>query len=289
MEDSFYKQRINSAIDYIEENINTKLTLNELAKVAGFSKYHFHRIFKTVVGETLNCYIKRIKMEKVFKQLLINKNKPLTEIAFDMGFNSSANFSRDFYNYFKVSPSEIRNLNVLPAPGKLTFCNSGLDVEFKCIETIPDKRIIYNRITTGYNPDIINRAFQNLYESFLHNFPGSKFDQFIGIGYDDPDYTPPGKCRYDACLSVDMKFELTGNKDFNVRKFKGSKYALFSFEGKPEQFLPAWDFIFHDWLINSQYLPDNRPHLEMYLPNEKYTERIYSAYLCLPVKKIDDI
>jgi AraC-like DNA-binding protein len=49
-----YVGRVNRVIDYIEENIDTELTLETLAKVASFSRFHFHRIFSALVGETLN-------------------------------------------------------------------------------------------------------------------------------------------------------------------------------------------------------------------------------------------
>lgn len=284
MDKSYYKKRINYVIDFIDENINKKLTLNELAETASFSKYHFHRIFKIIIGETLNDYIKRVKMEKIYRQMLIEKNRSLTEIAFAFGYNSSANFSRDFNNYFKVSPSEIRKLKKLPAARKISFTKD-LNIPFIGIENISDKLLLYERITTGYNPAVISKVFKDLFEYFVKDYPDTSIEQFIGIGYDDPDYTPPGKCRYDACVSVDKKTALPKNHPYNVKLFKGGNYAVFLFEGKPEQFFPAWDIIFHNWLINSRYIPDNRPHLEMYLPSDKYELGIYKAHLCLPVKK----
>lgn len=286
MENSFYKHRINCVIDYIEENLDKKLTLNELAKVANFSKYHFHRIFKAVLGETLNNYIKRIKMEKICRQISIQHDKSLTEIAFDMGYNSSSNFSRDIYNYYNISPSEIRVIKKYPDIRETKY-DSDINISFVGVDNIPDKQIIYERISNGYNALIISEVFKELYK-FVERNHSLSIEQFIGIGYDDPDYTPPKKCRYDACISVngkvDLKVDLLEIFPYNTKVLKGGKYAVFSFEGKPEQFSPAWDVIFREWVISSQYVPDNRPHL-MYLPNDKYQKGVLKANLYLPVKK----
>ncbi|MCK4221952.1 MAG: helix-turn-helix transcriptional regulator, partial [Dehalococcoidia bacterium] len=59
-----YVSRINRVIDHIGANMDTDLSLENLARVAGFSPFHFHRIFGGMVGETLSQFIQRIRIEK---------------------------------------------------------------------------------------------------------------------------------------------------------------------------------------------------------------------------------
>jgi AraC family transcriptional regulator len=59
-----YQRRVNAVIDYIEEHIDEKLTLDLLAGIACFSEFHFHRVFKTVINESLNDYVRRVRLEK---------------------------------------------------------------------------------------------------------------------------------------------------------------------------------------------------------------------------------
>lgn len=60
--------------------------------------------------------------------------------------------------------------------------------------------VAYKKVTTGYNTNVISATFTELYHLALkHEF---NLQQFIGIGYDDPDYTPANKCKYDACMVV---------------------------------------------------------------------------------------
>ena len=91
-----YISRINRVIDYIEANIDKDLSLTSLAKIANFSPFHFHRIFRAMVGETLNGFILRIRLEKAAARLLDHPKESITEIAFDCGFSGSATFARAF-------------------------------------------------------------------------------------------------------------------------------------------------------------------------------------------------
>jgi len=63
-----YVSRINRVIDHIEANLDTDLSLERLAEVAGFSPFHFHRIFRAMMGETLNQFIQRLRIEKAAAQ-----------------------------------------------------------------------------------------------------------------------------------------------------------------------------------------------------------------------------
>jgi len=102
---SEYVQRINRVIDYLRGNLDRQVKLEELAKVACFSEFHFHRIFGAVTGETLNSFTNRLRLEKAAR-LLRYSDQSLTDIALHCGFSSSATFSRAFRSGYGTSPSE---------------------------------------------------------------------------------------------------------------------------------------------------------------------------------------
>jgi AraC family transcriptional regulator len=104
-----YTSRINRVIDYIEKNIDDQLSLDTLANVANFSRFHFHRIFRSMVGETLNCFIQRIRIEKAAAKLSAQRKKSITDIAFECGFSGSAAFSRAFKDFFGMTPAQWRS------------------------------------------------------------------------------------------------------------------------------------------------------------------------------------
>src|SRR5579863_7792607 len=102
-----YAQRIDRVIDYLRGNLHRPVKLAELADVACFSEFHFHRIFTAVSGETLNNFTNRLRLEKAAR-LLRYSEQSLTDIALDCGFSSSATFSRAFRSGYDTSPSQFR-------------------------------------------------------------------------------------------------------------------------------------------------------------------------------------
>lgn len=106
-----YLARIQLAIHYIESNLSTNLSLHEVAKASHFSEFHFHRIFKGVMDETVNDFITRRRMERAVNRLICYQDLSITQIALESGFSSSANFSKAVKLYFGFSPSELRNPN----------------------------------------------------------------------------------------------------------------------------------------------------------------------------------
>ena len=102
-----YISRINRVIDYIEKNLDKELNLEKLASEAHFSPFHFHRIFSAFNGETLNNFIKRVRIEKCASSILNDEETPISEIAYKYGFNSISVFSRSFKEHFDISASEV--------------------------------------------------------------------------------------------------------------------------------------------------------------------------------------
>lgn len=102
---SEYISRINRVLDYIESHLANSLTLDELANVAKFSKFHFHRIFSSFIGETVFEFIQRIRLERAADMLKTAPNKSITEICYDCGFINQSSFAKIFKKHFRVSAS----------------------------------------------------------------------------------------------------------------------------------------------------------------------------------------
>lgn len=280
MQEEYYVQKINKAIDYIEVNYDKKLTTKELAKVSAFSEYHFHRLFKLITGETVNNYIKRLKMGKAKRNLVIN-SEAITDIALNYGYNSSANFARDFKSFHNITASSVRKQKK-DLVSKKTHNKIESKLEFLGIELLEKRFVIYKRISTGYNTVTVKKAFSDLLDFIHKNKIEYKDVTSIGIGYDDPDFIDPEKCRYDACISIDEKYKLDVEY-FNKREFDPGKCAIYIFEGRAEDFAVAWDYIFKEWINSCKYTLGESPHFEEYLMSERYAEGYFKAKLCLPV------
>src|ERR1041385_8846599 len=93
---SGYVERVNRGIDHIVRNVSAPLRLEAVAEAAGFSPVHFHRVFKSLLGETLSQFVKRLRLERALYVMSHAPDRSLTDVALDCGFSSSSDFSRSF-------------------------------------------------------------------------------------------------------------------------------------------------------------------------------------------------
>jgi len=96
------------SIDYIEENIMSKISLKEVADVVGFSEYHFHRIFKAVTGDCLKEYIRKRRLTQASLDLLYTDTR-IIDIAIKYQFGSQEAFTRAFKKIYHKTPAKYRN------------------------------------------------------------------------------------------------------------------------------------------------------------------------------------
>jgi AraC family transcriptional regulator len=100
-----YVERVNRAIDHVISNLAHPLRLEEVSKAADFSPFHFHRVFKAFLGETLNQFVKRQRLERALFLMSHAPRQSLTDVALDCGFSSSSDFSRSFKQHYGLPPS----------------------------------------------------------------------------------------------------------------------------------------------------------------------------------------
>ena len=105
---NFYQSKINKALKHIDANLSEEINVSDLAKESGFSLFHFHRIFKAVTNESPYDSLLRLRLEKAVFLLKYNKELKISEIAYESGFSSPENFTRQFKTRFKISPSTFR-------------------------------------------------------------------------------------------------------------------------------------------------------------------------------------
>ncbi|MBR2407658.1 MAG: helix-turn-helix transcriptional regulator [Lachnospiraceae bacterium] len=99
--------RLNMVFFYINQHYTEDIPLEKAAEIAGFSKYHFARVFKEFSGQTFFDYLclQRIKSAE---RLLLVPDKAITDIAYQAGFGSICAFNRAFKKKNHCTPSEYR-------------------------------------------------------------------------------------------------------------------------------------------------------------------------------------
>jgi len=294
---SEYVQRINRVIDYLRGNLDRQVKLEELAKVACFSEFHFHRIFSAVSGETLNNFTNRLRLEKAAR-LLRFSDRSLTDIALDCGFSSSATFSRGFRSGYDTSPSQFRKSGeikkskickdlatgqeyVLPMSAK----EKKAAFPVRLID-VPERQIAYIRITNVSDLNRVIAGFKTIIEWAKSQ---SIFSQGIlfGMTVDDPDVTPKHLYRYEVCLASSLPFKCL--EGMSRLKMPAMRYAAIKVSGDIRRVATAWDYLVRSWLIQSAYEPEHAPALEIFLDKEKATDwSHFELELCLPVRKLNE-
>src|SRR5437868_5971340 len=106
---SEYAARINRVVDYIQGHLADPLNLERLAAVACFSPFHFHRLFHAWMGETLQDFVHRLRLERAAQMLVFHPDRTISDIAMACGFSSASAFARAFRPAFGESASEWRN------------------------------------------------------------------------------------------------------------------------------------------------------------------------------------
>jgi AraC family transcriptional regulator len=102
-----YRKRVQSAIDFIETNIRNELPLRDVSAQANASLYHFHRLFRALVGESLKEYIRHRRLDRAARDLVTTR-KPIIEIALDYRYSAPESFLRAFKAVFAKTPSAFR-------------------------------------------------------------------------------------------------------------------------------------------------------------------------------------
>ena len=306
-----YINRINRVSDYIDAHITEPLDVQTLASVAGFSPFHFHRIFSAFTGETLIAFVKRLRTEKAASMLLNYPGMPVSNIAWECGFSSPAVFCRSFRDHFGISAVDFRKTRLsdqskdcktdgknCKAKGKnrqltdirpdyLRRVEQKTQIAMKKtnveIREMPELSLVYCRHTGAFNQ--IGKAYEKLFRwagpRGLLRFPETKG---VTVFHDDPNVTEMQKLRQSACITVQGPVKTEG--EFGTMTVPAGRYAVGRFEITETGFQDAWDSMCL-WVSESGYQPADGFPYELYHNNhEEHPEKKHILDICIPVKPL---
>lgn len=270
-----YVNRVNRAIDHITRNLAEPLLLEDVARVACFSPFHFHRIFRALVGATVHAFVKRVRLERALYLISHHEGPSLTDIALRCGFSSSSDFSRAFRGQYGVPPSvfdveEFRRarrdrMQDALAPddrNRLERLPPGNNPDGFAVRLreLPARRVAYVRVLQPYGGDRVRTAATRMVAWARQR--GLASGQWLGYQWEDPEIVPLELCRYDLGLEVPATAAL--DVDVSAAEFPAMKVAEIDIAGTVELELRALDWLYTTWLPNSGYVPDHRPVFEAY-------------------------
>ena len=271
-----YLDRVNRAIDHITRDLRQPLKLEDVARVACFSPHHFHRIFRSLVGETLHAFVKRVRLERAVYLLSHRPQDSLTAIALACGFSSSSDFSRSFRARYGVPPrafdvehfrrtrreaglgsllppEQRHRLQRLP-PGDNP---DGFTVRLR---ELPARRVAYLRVTRPYEGDRVANATARLVE--WARARGLAGGQWLGYQWDDPEIVALDECRYD--IGVEVPEDTVVDGGISSTHLTPMQVAEIEIAGNVDLELRALDWLYGTWLPSSGYAPDHHPGFEAF-------------------------
>jgi AraC family transcriptional regulator len=291
-----YVERVNRAIDHIVSNLAQSLTLEEVSKAAGFSPFHFHRVFKTFLGETLNQFVKRQRLERALFLMSHAPRQSLTDVALECGFSSSSDFSRSFKQHYGLAPSAFdvegfrsgkrqeleRVLSSQIGSSHVTTLSPGQNPDgFEAtLRALPARTVAYIRVLEPFRDGVVQAACERLLAWAIKH--GLADGQWLGYMWDEPEIVALADCRYDAALVVD---DLEPEGEIGRFDFPPMLVAEVVLSGDLALEARAIDWLYRTWLPQSGYVPDNQPAFEAWTGRPFAHGNEYFELACqLPVK-----
>ena len=271
-----YIQRINKVVAYINNHLDETLELKTLANEAALSDFHFHRIFKALKGEAIGGYITRLRLEATAR-LLRYTTVTIEEIAFNIGYETTASLSKAFKKQYGISPTEYRT-NKDTYIMKKEIINPDLALKAPKIVTLEPKNLIYVALTGAYGSLDYGKAYEQLWAVIKAQKLFTKGIESICISYDDPKITEGSLQRSDVCLAIHKP--ATPQEEVSCKTLAGGKYAVFFYQGSYENLSQVYDTAVR-WVIDHEYTLREEPFFEKYLndarrtPKEKLKTEIY--------------
>ena len=299
-----YVERVNCAIDHIVRNLAEPLPLDTVAQVACFSPFHFHRVFRSLVGETLAQFVKRLRLERALYMLSHDRPRPLTEIALRCGFASSSDFSRSFKNRYGTPPSafdltafrEQRRQDMVDAvctPATRYLLErvpvdhnpDGFEVQLR---QLPARHVAYLRVLNPYREGVVGDAAARLVAWAEDR--GLANHQWLGYMWDDPEIVAHRDCRYDVAVEVGVGGDGEGIEaagEVGALEFPEMLVAQIEVRGAIDVEMRAIDWLFGTWLPNSGYVPTDQPSFEAWIGRPfAHGQQHFELHAQLPITRM---
>lgn len=272
--DRNYRERVARAVAAIVADPLAEHRLEDLAALAHFSPFHFHRIYRGLIGETVAATVRRVRLAKA-AQMLGAGGDSVTQVGQDAGYDSPQAFSRAFSQFTGLAPRDFQR-----KVGLATMKNDAGNTEFevKIVDRPPvDVQALLHEGPAATIPHTYGR---------LAEFVGARqTGLWYGIieGDHEFDQDAPQACRYHASVSAAGPELL--NPALQRMTIPGGRYAMYLLKGPYTQINAVLTALCTNWLPGSGFEPDDRPCIEVYLNSpETAAPQDLLTELLLPIR-----
>lgn len=290
------KEIIGASINYIENRINERITLDDISEYTGISKYYLHRMFKVLTGETLIEYVQARKLTSSINEL-INTNMRIIDIAVEYGFDHEQSYIRAFKKRFNCTPLKVRtnqvSLNITERINLNDVHSVNNSVIYKPFYIFKQKFNLMGskyKIISKSGDDIANTYGRDFFYNEAQRITNA-MDPKVYMSYTDWSGHKEGYIYYIPSLEVkDVKYIPDGMTSITI---PAHKYVVFRFTGffkadelKGRQIGRLLVHLYRKWITNSGYKSAASFRLERIdtsISNDNYCELdIYQ-----PIREVD--
>lgn len=282
-------ERYKKLLSYIDEHFKEDINIGKIEDVSFYSYRNINRIFEALHNETIGKYIKRLRLEKS-AQYLVYSDTGISEIAYEVGFEDRAAFSKAFKSKYGVSPSVFRSQNeqlleetkqsLLPDKG---VSRASLKYE---IEYLPEFEYLFLEYRGSFEDlEAINASWDELIRYCLKKDLLSKNSIVFTEIVDDADISDALNFRYHFGLVLEQPLSFNLEGLFRKKLHKRQKYVKFIHKGSDKSSIELYKKIYAFWMIDINLELVDLPTLEFYsnyeehLPEDELITEIY-----IPVK-----
>ncbi len=296
---STYEAIIQDIIDYIEAHLFMELSLSTLAKQAGFSEFHFLRVFQAMTGTTVMDYLRKRRLICAANKVAYS-NERLLDIALDCGFSTPETFTRAFRRLYGMTPGEYRKRGIQPpAYPKVSVMQpcynsylGGIQMNYEIVTKPAFDIIGYSILTTSQEGEN-SREIPAFWKRYMEEKLGQTlYDQAASnaeYGICAPCNLETGEFKY--IIGVEAHADAVVPEDAERHHITEQTYAVFTTPRVPQdQFTDSiqatWQTIFSEWFPHSGYEHSGAPDFEYY-DERCWSDRneLVEMDIYIPVKK----
>ncbi len=289
-----YQKRLLQLLDYLDANLDQPLTTETLSQISCLSRFHFHRQFVAVFGLNIGSYIRLLKFKQA-AYLLAYRETRVLEIGLSLGYESSESFSRAFKQFSNQSPSDFRlnpnwtllkeQENYLLQARRTPMQHSESNAVKYAVEVVELPEIRLAILEHKGNPDLLGETIRQFIGWRKENhLPPNKYRTF-NLLYNDPETTPPEEYRFG--LAVEYKQSLAATSALVEGKIPAGSYALIRYQGSDSGLADAVNYLYRDWLVNTDFEPEDFPLLfERILFYPDVPDGQQTVHIYLPLQQI---
>ncbi|WP_310603947.1 AraC family transcriptional regulator [Anaerosporobacter sp.] len=286
-----YYERIQKSIDYMEDNLEYDIKVEEIAKEAYMSVSSFHRIFFAITGYRVKEYLINRRIGKSSEELKMNQTKVI-DIAMKYAYDSVDAFSRIFKKVTGHTPSscakgmyqyKFERMNVME--NYFEMDEQGMLEQYpdiKVLKNLPQMRVAYYCF---YGKDPESGAFSEMKKWVQANGVDYRNENYRIFGYNAPDTDASAEeYGYEVCVTIPEDMEVTDEK-IKTKTLHGGLYAVVSIEPKEdlgEEIMLGWKR-FSKWLEGSKYVYGEAQWLEEHLGFGDDFEHLGGVDLYMPI------